>query len=214
MGGEKFIIDTHIMVCMDLEEYKEWLKNNANNEEYAAYEVVDTILWWHTLNQGGINPKKVRLYPRYIFTIDGEKYEFDLLIVLEQQKTEKKISVEFKETDVRKVVKQAAARRAFVDYSYIATTPTWMTIESLFIMAYLGIGWIVWGKDDCGKFAHMVLPSYYKYTSRELPFPLNFFVDLRLDDVIIAEIEKLKSENTKKDRVKSLFDYLGGENGN
>lgn len=133
---------------MNLEEYKEWLKENANEEEKKAYEVAKAIINYH---ESEWSDCEADLLPRAIVKGEKERLEFDLLIKLtmkgRQRTTERLIGVEFKETDIRKAVHQAVVRRPYVDYQYIATRFVLMDYIDLFYMASYSIGWVVWSED-------------------------------------------------------------------
>lgn len=139
---------------MNLEEYRRWLEENGNQEEKCAVEVVESILRYHPGNYD-----EVQLYPRHLLTRERERIEFDLIIKLvhEKRHLDKLIGVEFKEYDIAKVVRQAATRRDFVDYMYIATRDVAMDYYEVFILCYFGIGWVIWEEG----FAKVIVPARY-----------------------------------------------------
>jgi len=139
-----------IIKGLSIEEYREWLKENGNQEEKMALEVVDKIIFNHITC--GLSDKykyDIKLYPRHILKSDRIRIEFDLIISVEltSKKTKKRyIGVEFKEYDISKVIDQAIIRRNFVDYMYIATRPNIMQIlpQDLYKLVLHGIGWVIW----------------------------------------------------------------------
>ncbi|RLI76562.1 hypothetical protein DRP05_12660, partial [Archaeoglobales archaeon] len=85
---------------MELEEYKEWIKQNANQEEVMAYEVAKRIIKYH---QSEYNETIAEVFPRKILTKDRERIEFDLVVKLEmigKRTTTRLIGIEFKEWDI------------------------------------------------------------------------------------------------------------------
>lgn len=143
---------------MNLEEYRRWLSQNGNKEEAQADRVAEVVLNFHSPEHNDYN---YSLHPRKVVHFDGGKLEFDLLVHLSWTGDnghiyDRLIGVEFKETDMCKVVKQAVARRDLVDYMYIATRNVWLSERELMQLFFYNIGWIVWFDDG---FAKLVLPS-------------------------------------------------------
>lgn len=187
---------------MTLDEYREWLKENANKEEEMAYEVAEEVIRYHTMWKEGV---EATLYPRSIFQNKKEKLEFDLVIVVEWEseglvtrKIKRTIGVEFKETDIDKVIKQAIARRDYVHYMYIATKPVTLMPQQLFLLADYGIGWVVWRK---GKFANLVLGSRLERNSDVMTL-LEYFARKAVEKAI-RDIK----EEVKTTRDMSLLDF-------
>ena len=102
----------------------------------------------------------------------------DLLIVLRHEKKlyERKIGVEFKETDTKKVISQAITRKKYVDYMYVATRNVPVTYKEIFLMSYFGIGWIIWEED----FAKMIFPARYTTTEYIFEELINTAIRLKL----------------------------------
>ncbi len=166
---------------MNLEEYRQWLRQNGNKEEESAVEVVRQILRYHTDG----NYEEVQLYPRHILTREKERIEFDLLIKLVHEKKylDKLIGVEFKEFDTAKVVRQAARRRDFVDYMYIATRDVAMDYQDVFILCYFGIGWVIWDEG----FAKVIVPARYGNPG----YKIRKMVDTMVSRLVEERVEKL-----------------------
>ena len=126
---------------MNLEQYKKWLEEHANKEERQAYAVVERIVEYHQNRAYANLMKDVDVFPRK--KLNG--LEFDLVIYLHikskrpEHRTREDIliGVEFKESDMNKVIKQAIARREFVDYMYIATSCRAWNIEHSFSWLYM-----------------------------------------------------------------------------
>jgi len=141
---------------VNLEEYKKFLEENGYNEEINALGVVNEILDYH---MEGSEYRDVQLFPHHVIKRGNNRFEFDLVIHLihKYEGFNKWIGVEFKETDVRKVVRQAVARREFVDYMYIATRWVHLDFEDLLLLSYEGIGWVIWNEE----LAKLIVPSKY-----------------------------------------------------
>jgi len=143
---------------MNLEDYRKWLKKYGNYEEAQADKVAELLINFHAPDSGDY---LCQLFPRKVIHFEGGRLEFDLVIHLSWtgdngHTYDRLIGVEFKETDTRKVVMQAIARRDLVDYMYIATRSVWLSGEELLDVFYYNIGWVVW--FDEGP-AQLVLPS-------------------------------------------------------
>lgn len=140
---------------VNLEEYKEWIKENGYNEEINAIGVVNEILNYHM----GHEYQDVQLFPHHVIKRGNNMFEFDLVIHLihKRETFNRWIGVEFKETDVKKVVRQAVARRKFVDYMYIATRWVHLDFDDLLLLSYEGIGWVIWSEE----LAKLIVPSKY-----------------------------------------------------
>ncbi|HDD57137.1 MAG TPA: hypothetical protein ENF43_01295 [Thermoplasmatales archaeon] len=181
---------------MNLKQYKNWLKKHANKEEQQAYEVAKLIIDYHTYE---LDYEDVKIFPRKRFN----GIEFDLLIYIYKKSSRPEnrtgrdilIGVEFKETDLDKVIKQAIARKEFVDYMYIATCCRVWNIEQLFLLALYGIGWIFWD----GKYVKLILePKRY---ANKVNILLNHIFDNRLREMIDEAIkEKLEQIDEKIQR--------------
>jgi len=156
---------------MNLEEYGEWLKRNGYKEEINAMGVVNEILNYH---MSGADFIDVQLYPHHVIGQGNNKFEFDLAIHLahEHEWWSRWIGVEFKETDVKKVIRQAVARREFVDYMYIATRWVHLDFEDLLLLSYEGIGWVIWNKE----IAKLVVPSKYHPPAKSLDAMINLHI--------------------------------------
>jgi len=178
---------------MNLEEYKKFLESNGNKEEREAIRVIDEILKQHIDRTWAEYYKsKVKLFPRFVFNGDKERIEMDLLIILEHSKQHynRKVGVEFKETDVNKVIAQAIIRRKYVDYMYIATRDIPFMHREVFLLSYFGIGWIIWMED----FAKMIFPARFHYPTDSIEDMVNFLIEQKLK----KEVDKLKEEIDKK----------------
>jgi len=182
---------------VNLEQYKKWLEKNGNQEEQKAYEVVNEIIEYHT--KEGWSEKEIeelQVYPRHILTKDKNRIEFDLVIkikwktkVLGTEKYrfyERLIGVEFKETDIPKVITQAIARREFVDYMYIATWAQYLNYHDVFLLSYFGIGWVTWRKH-----AVLVIPAKYSHHPETMQSLLNSLIEKRLAEVFDDKIKSL-----------------------
>jgi len=173
---------------MNAEEYKKWLKENANQEEAMAFEVAQKIVRFHEKEYA--DESAVEYFPRYILIKDKERVEFDLLIKITwktgKRKYERLIGVEFKEHDVKKVLMQAVRRSMFVDYMYIATRNVWLDYEDVFILAYFGLGWIIWENG----FVKLITPSRYMVKSYTFNRLLNQAIDTIIEDKIREKVEK------------------------
>ena len=183
---------------MNFDEYRRWLKNNANKVEREAIRVVNEILNRHQTSR----IEEAKFFPRFSY----KGIEFDLLIWLVSKfdknkklkeiientyNTSRLISVEFKETDIRKVIQQAICRKSFVDYCYIATQTSEIGYEEIFLLALFGIGWIIW--DD--KFAKIIIPARYYPTSSET---IRSIIDRLLERKFEETIGKVVKERFKE----------------
>lgn len=180
---------------MKLEEYKEWLKEKGNNEEVMAYEIAKKIIWWHDEGRGA----EEEIFPRHILTEGNERIEFDLLIKLKWETNgrtyERLVGVEFKETDMKKVIMQAIRRRDYVDYMYIATRNLLIDFIDLFHLADFQIGWLIYDEED--RFVKLLVPSRMKYS-------------MAVTELIRALAEKAVNEavREKKSEIMTLADFI------
>ena len=189
---------------MNLEEYQEWLKQNANKEEASAYEVAKEIIDYHNSFWGMDEPSKVELFPRKVITHNGDRLEFDLVIVISwvretfhyKRTYTRTIGVEFKETDISKVIQQAIKRRDYVEYMYIATQRN-VVLNHLehILMAEFGIGWVVWDEN----FAKMVFPSHYQY-------PVHSIMDI-ISHLVKKTVDKYLKEKMNETKATKLTDF-------
>lgn len=196
---------------MTKEEYCEWLKDNGNKEEKKACDVVNLILEKHLEERGYTVGYDVYFEPHKLVTFEDKRLEYDLIIYLVHKDGnsvyDRKISVEFKEWDMRKVVYQAIKRSWYVDYSYIATRDIAPPPEVLIEMIYMGIGWVVWGEN----FAFMPLHAYMRYGDR-LGNIISDLVRLKLEALIDQEVS---DSLRKKKKIKTLNDFgIDGEKEN
>lgn len=183
---------------MKLEEYKKWIKQNANQEEVMAYEVARRIIKYHTMYHDDC---EVSCFPRKILTHGKNRLEFDLVIKIEwetNKRYERLIGVEFKEYDMDKVIMQAIARRFFVDYMYIATRNVVATPYDIFRLTDFGIGWVVWEE----RFVKMLFPAKFERFGGVYDM-LQYLAKKAVEEVI----EKKKKEY-KLSKFMSLFDYV------
>ena len=194
---------------LTFEEYRQWLDKNKNKEEAMAKEVVNAILKEHVQNRWIASDYEPYFIPRKVINIDGNKLEFDLIIHLKDTTVrdnnrvfDRLIAVEFKETDLHKVVRQAISRRWYVDYMYIATMPLPMAPRELLLMSYMHIGWVVWSKEN--DFAFVVLRSFSRDSDR-LDNIVFSIVEHRLSEVARYTIDKVSAKQFK---TKTLWDYL------
>jgi len=171
---------------LNLKEYKNWLERNSNREEKEGFKVVQEIVKYHSLSKEW---KYIQVFPRTKY----KGVEFDLLILLSDETKKLKddfwgklIGVEFKETDVKKVVKQAVQRREYVSYQYIATKDVYLDYPEIFLLCLFGIGWIVWGDG----FAKMIIPSKIKFTYDKIETLVNYLIDKKLSDIIDKMINR------------------------
>ncbi len=183
---------------MKLEEYKEWLKENGNYEEVMAYEIAKKLIWFH---ESEYYETVEDLFPRHILTKGNERIEFDLIIKLSWKtntgrKFERLIGVEFKETDMKKVILQAIRRREYVDYMYIATRNLIVDYIDLFHLADFQIGWIIYTED----FVKLLIPSRM--------YPSTAVYDL-LKALARKAVDEAISESRVK--IKSLAEFAGGD---
>lgn len=189
---------------MNLEEYREWLSQNANKEEASAYEVAKEIIDYHNSFWGMDEPSKVELFPRKVITHSGDRLEFDLVIVISwvrktfhyKRTYTRTIGVEFKETDISKVIQQAMKRRDYVEYMYIATRSN-VVLNHLehILMAEFGIGWVVWEEN----FAKMVIPSHYQY-------PVHSIMDI-ISHLVKKTVDKYLKEKMNETKATKLTDF-------
>ncbi|MHC1625628.1 MAG: hypothetical protein ACXQS2_06485, partial [Methermicoccaceae archaeon] len=146
----------------------------------------------------------VELFPRKVITHNGDRLEFDLVIVISWDRDvfhykrtyTRTIGVEFKETDISKVIQQAMKRRDYVEYMYIATRSN-VVLNHLehILMAEFGIGW---GVCDEG-FAKMVIPSHYQY-------PVHSITDI-VRDLAKKIVDKYLEEKMKETKMMKLTDF-------
>ena len=173
---------------MNIEEYKKFLELKGNKEEQEALRVVDVILNHYVdYSWANYSRKNAEFYPRFFFKDDKNRIEMDLLIILphERKRFERKIGVEFKESDAKKVISQAVIRKKYVDYMYIATRNIMFTHEDVIILSYFGIGWVIWGKN----FAKIIFPARFHHVGY-VDSVVNFIIEEKLK----KEAEKLKRE--------------------
>ena len=150
-------------MAVNLEEYKKFLEEKGHFEERNALGVVNEILGYH---MEGSEYRDVQFFPHHIIRQGNNRFEFDLAIHLihKYEGFNKWIGVEFKEFDVKKVVRQAVARREFVDYMYIATRGVHLDFDDLLLLSYEGIGWVIWNEE----FANLIVPSKYYPPAKSL----------------------------------------------
>ena len=186
---------------MNLEEYKEWLEKNGNKEEEGAINAVEKILEHHETGR----TKFVQLFPHFRY----KGIEFDLLILLSNKKMDiskldetlgfhRLIAVEFKETDIKKVVGQAIVRKEFVDYIYVATKYSTYDYVDIFLMALFGIGWVLFDKN----FAKIILPARFYDTQK---YKIKELVDVLLNQKfkeVVDEVFKERWKSWLKERQK------------
>ena len=181
---------------MNLEQYKKWLEEHANKEERQAYAVVERIVEYHQNRAYANLMKDIDVFPRK--KLDG--LEFDLVIYLHikskrpEHRTREDIliGVEFKESDMDTVIKQAIARREFVDYMYIATSCRAWNIEQLFLLALYGIGWVFWDN----QFVEIILEPR-RYANR-VDTLIDYLFDGKLREIIDEAIERKMKQIDKK----------------
>jgi len=181
---------------VNLEQYKKWLEEHANKEEQQAYAVVERIVEYHQNRAYANLMKDIDVFPRK--KLDG--LEFDLVIYLHikskrpEHRTREDIliGVEFKESDMDKVIKQAIARREFVDYMYIATSCRAWNIEQLFLLALYGIGWVFWDN----QFVEIILEPR-RYANR-VDTLIDYLFDGKLREIIDEAIERKMKQIDEK----------------
>jgi len=181
---------------VNLEQYKKWLEEHANKEERQAYAVVERIVEYHQNRAYANLMKDIDVFPRK--KLDG--LEFDLVIYLHikskrpEHRTREDIliGVEFKESDMDTVIKQAIARREFVDYMYIATSCRAWNIEQLFLLALYGIGWVFWDN----QFVEIILEPR-RYANR-VDTLIDYLFDGKLREIIDEAIERKMKQIDKK----------------
>ena len=172
---------------MNLKEYKKWLEEHANKEERQAYKVVEEILNMHYAPSF---PNE-QIYPRKRY----EGIEFDLLILLQDGKgnTHRVIGVEFKETDIHKVIAQAIIRKRYTDYMYIATKPILdVGYFHIFMMCYYGIGWIVFLPD----IAYPIIKS--RRSGGDIDSLVNYLIEKEIEKKVDEKIEAIKDVIDRK----------------
>jgi len=170
---------------VNLEQYKKWLEEYANKEERQAYKVAKLIVDYHTYN---FDYEGIKIFPRKKFN----GVEFDLLIYMYKKSSKPEnrtgrdilIGIEFKESDMDKVIRQAIARKEFVDYMYIATCCRVWNIEQLFLLALYGVGWIFWD----GEYVKLILEPK-RYTNKVNAL-VDYLFDDKLREIIDEAIEK------------------------
>jgi len=169
-------------------------------------EVAKALIDYHTL---GTQLKLHDLRPHLWVNGEGERFEIDLLITLKGKQTyngtpwqnTRKIAVEFKEADIRRVISQAVTRRPYVDYVYIATRK-WVDLDfrDLLVMGYYGLGWVVWDRD----FAKIITPSKYRLPASSL--------DLMIEVAVKRHLQKAIEKVEKHVNEKRITDFIGGMN--
>ena len=176
---------------MNLEEYEQFIKENGYYEEKEAINVVNVILEHHNGNY------TADFLPRFIAKIDNDRLEFDLLILLKHNKHgfDRKIGVEFKETDISKVIWQAVARSRYVDYQYIATKNVSMGYEDIIVLSYFRIGWIVYFDG----FAKMIFPAKFYDASDTVRNVVNFVIEEKIKKEADKVVEEVKNKLEKLD---------------
>jgi len=189
---------------VNLEEYREWLKEHGNKEEAAAYEVAKEIVDYY---HGWHNEKEltVECLPRHVFCSEDkrERFEFDLLIRISwvsNRPYTRLIGVEFKETDIEKCVYQAIARRPHVDRMFIATNDVLVDPIILWRMVDYSIGWIVWSPG----FAKIVMMSRRPY-----PWKLQDFVKSYIREEIEKTLKEVEQERRTQSAMASLYNWFG-----
>jgi len=183
---------------MNLEEYRKFIKERGFKEEEGAVEVVKEIYEYHKWGGYTVSYSDLEVYPRKVLNYENSRIEFDLLIVLkhdEDKRYDRKIGVEFKETDIDKVIQQAMVRRPFVDYMYIATRNIDIDYYHLIILSYLGIGWVVYFSDI--NRAKLVLKAYYNYDAVRLKNVIDAIIDRHVE-TRISNIEREVDEKLSK----------------
>ncbi|WP_297090899.1 hypothetical protein [Thermococcus sp.] len=184
------------MVAVNLEEYREWLKENGNLEEAKAPEVIEKVVKRH-LSKLNWKSYKIDISPRKVFKVDGKHYECDATVKLTWQAWDNKtrsmmIGIEFKEWDFSKVVSQAVHRKRFFDYMYIATRPVTLSLSwnpyDFALLIKHGIGWVLWSED----FVYILLPAKKKGWERA--------------EEMAERIERLM--NTPLQEPKTIMDYV------
>lgn len=195
------------MRATNLEQYKRFLEEKGNFEEREALAVVKELVSYHT---EGTKLRLVDLQPHLWVEGEGERFEIDLLLTLASEtkyqgrrfRAERKIAVEFKESDIKRVISQAVTRKPYVDYVYIATR-SWVTLDyyDLFVMGYYGIGWVIWDKD----FAKIIVPAKFHAPVHALEY--------LVEDAVRRHLEKALSKMNAKVTEKSILDFVGDESG-
>lgn len=183
-------------MAVNLEEYREWLKENGNLEEAKAPEVIERIVKRH-LSKVNWQSYSLDIMPHKVFKADGKHYECDVALKLKWQSWDGKtrsamIGIEFKEWDFSKVVEQAVYRRRFFDYMYIATRPVALTLSwepyDFALLIKYGIGWVLWSEE----LVYLLLPAKKKGWERA--------------EEMAKEIEDLMSRPLKEP--KTIMDYV------
>ena len=175
---------------MNLDEYKEWLKENAYLEEKNAVGVIEEIFRYH--GDWDFRDAEMEIFPRHILTKDNERIEFDAVVRISWErefswgtrKYERLIGIEFKEYGKNKVISQCVRRRDFVDYMYMATRNIALDYDDVLIMNYFGIGWVVWDDD----FAKIVFPA--RYRDAETYDSFRFMIRQSLKDLLRESLDR------------------------
>ncbi len=200
---------------MTKDEYFEWLKENRNKEERVAEKVVEEVLD-DQLNKHYYTDYTPYFRPRHVLSFerpDGnkERIEFDLLIWLKHgsnSELDRIVSVEFKELDSSKVIKQAILRRHFVTYSYVAIKRgAYIHPEDIALLAYYGIGLVIWGIVP-NEFAILIFPSKYRWQSTNF-LNIEWIITAKLIDILEFGMEYIKKKDKYQQR--NLFSYGGEE---
>ena len=194
---------------MNLDEYREWLDKNGNQEEKMAYEIAKEVIEYH-LSYNSPDDWSEKLYPRKWVRNEKDNLEFDLLIELNwkqstwtgERKYRRIIGIEFKETDFRKVVDQAILRSRYVDYMWIATRDVFADEFSFLEMLEHGIGWIIWDED----FVKILFPA--KYTKSEIRS--EFYIRYLAEKEVRRAVQNLMNDSKVSAGVRSLFDFMEG----
>jgi len=173
---------------MKLEQYKAWLEKNGNVEEQKAYEVAEAIIEYH---KSDWSETEVELFPRKVLANGRERVEFDLLVKLtfkgEKRTTERLIGVEFKEYDTKRVIHQAIVRKQFVDYQYIATRFVMLDYTEIFLLAYFGIGWVVWDES----FVKLLVPAKWSSPTVDIHYIVREWLKDAVREVVKQELATL-----------------------
>ena len=194
---------------MNLDEYREWIKRNGNQEEKMAYEIAKEVIEYH-LSYNSPDDWSEKLYPRKWVRNEKDILEFDLLIELNwkqstwtgERKYRRIIGIEFKETDFRKVVDQAILRSRYVDYMWIATRDVFADEFSFLEMLEHGIGWIIWDED----FVKILFPA--KYTRSEIRS--EFYIRYLAEKEVRRAVQNLMNDSKVSAGIRSLFDFVEG----
>lgn len=185
---------------MRLEEYRQWLRQNGNQEERMGYEIAKRVIDYHLADVQAYDWSE-ELHPRLWYNTGKEKLEYDLLIKLtweNKRKYERLIGIEFKETDFRKVVTQAIARTSYVDYMWIATEMVIPDTAMFLEMIDYGIGWIVWDDD----FVKILIPA--RFGRGHLLDLLRYLAEKEVREAA----ERLVNDAKVAHGVRSLFEFM------